>query len=118
MKIQNLLGGLFITGAVVSVGSAGLGAANKKLKEEKKEQSELITKIIKTGISDNDLSKVKTSAESKLIPYEINKAYKNTLDSLTLKAQYEKVYLQTIDSLKKVIKQKDDSIKILTKATK
>lgn len=118
MKTNRLIGGLILSGAIVSAGSLGLGITSKKIETEKQEKAELIQKIKRTKISDSDFSKIKTQAEQKNIPYEINKTYKKALDSLNLKASYEKVYLQTIDSLKRVIAQKDDSIKILTKATK
>lgn len=44
--------------------------------------------------------------------------YKNTLNSLDIKAQYEKAHLQTISSIKKAIPQSDESLKIISKATK
>ena len=92
LKIKTLIGGLFVTGAVVGGGSAALGASARKNQQEK--QIENFTGHIQN---------------------EINKTYKKTLDSLTLKANYEKIYLQSYNSIKKAIPQTDNSIKILTK---
>ena len=118
MKVQNLLGGLILTGAVVGAGSVGLGSLNRKIKHEKSEQVMLENKMKSTGISTADFAKIQQKAQNMQIPHDVNKVYQEALDSLELKAWYEKVQLQTIDSLKKVIVQKDDSIKMLRKATR
>lgn len=83
VKIKNLLGGLFLTGAAVSGGSAALGASSRKSQQEK--QAEKISEFFQN---------------------ELGKTYKKTLDNLTLKANYEKVYLQSLNSLKKAIQTK------------
>lgn len=78
MRVQQLLGGLFVTSAVVSAGSVAL------------------------GISSKNMQKAKLQKE-KILHYEQNlsKSYKS-LDPLILRANYEKVYLQTKGSLKKI----------------
>ena len=43
------------------------------------------------------------------------KQCKNTINSLDIKAQYEKIHLQTISSIKK---QSDESLKVISKAAK
>lgn len=98
MKARALLGGIILTGAIISTATAALGASNKRVKQAK--QSQLIQKIQSSSVS-------YTGTESKIIPIEINKACQSTLDSLTLKANYEKVYIQTINSLKKAIAHND-----------
>lgn len=44
--------------------------------------------------------------------------YQNSINSLDIKAQYEKAHLQTLSSIKKAIPQSDESLKIISKATK
>lgn len=110
--------GTILASAVVVGGVSVLSGVNAKYRKDKKEQVELENKVKNSGISENEFKLVKARAESQGIPYRVNAVYKNTLDSLELKAKYEKVHLQTIDSLKNVIAQKDDSIKMLSKAAK
>lgn len=76
--------GLILTGAAVSGGSAALGASARESQKEK--QLAKATKLFQT---------------------EFNKTYKKTLDTLTLKANYEKIYLQSLslNSIKKVVPQ-------------
>lgn len=110
-KLLTVLGmtSVVVTGAFVF---SGMGVKNRQVK---KEQSILVSRIKQTGISDDEFAKIKALAELEKVPHKINDVYKEALASLELKAQYEKVQLQTISSLKKVV-QNDDSIKMLTKS--
>lgn len=101
MKPRAILGGIIITGALVSGGATALGATNRKIKQNK-QKSEIIPHI-----SQNFVGIKNTKPKS---------AYLNTLDSLTLNSQYQKVYLQSLNSIKKVVAKNDDSLKILTKS--
>ncbi len=114
MKTGKLLTVLGMTSVVVTGASvfSGMGVKNRQVK---KEQSNLVSRIKQTGISDDEFAKIKALAELEKVPHKINDVYKEALASLELKAQYEKVQLQTISSLKKVV-QNDDSIKMLTKS--
>lgn len=94
MKTSTILSGLIVTGTLVSAGSIGLGAASKNKHLQKQN---INSQIINTK--------------------KLTSAYYNTVDSLTLKSQYEKVYLQSMDSLKKAIVNNDEKIKILKNST-
>lgn len=89
MKTSTILSGLIVTGTVVSAGSIGLGAASKNKHLQKQ----------------NINNKRFTST------------YHNAFDSLILKSQYEKAYLQSMNSFKKAIVNNDDKIKILKNST-
>lgn len=115
---SRFLVGTILASAVVVGGVSVLSGVNARFRKDKKEQIELENQVKNSGISDTEFKQIKAKAEAQGIPHRINDVYKHTLDSLAVKAHYEKVHLQTIDSLRKVIAQKDDSIKILTKATK
>ncbi len=80
LKIKNLMGGLVLTGVAVGGGSAALGASTRKSQQQKQAEQ-----------------------TAKLLQNELNKTYKKTLDHLTLKANYEKIYLQSLNAIKKAI---------------
>ena len=69
-------------------------------------------KLKKTGISEDEFVRIEQQAKSKRYTFAANKVYEKALDSLQLKAQFEKMYLHSLDSLK------SDSIKIITKTAK
>ena len=91
MKTGAILGGIIITGAVISVGSTALGAASRNIKENKHLKN----------------SNKKYQSE-----------YNNTKDSLAILSLQEKNYLQSVNSFKKAIAKNDDGIKILTKTAR
>ncbi len=91
MKTGAILGGIIITGAVISVGSTALGAASRNIKENKH---------------------LKNSNK------KIQSAYNNTMNSLTIRSLQEKNYLQSVNSFQKSITKNDDGIKILTKTAR
>ncbi len=91
MKTGAILGGIIITGAVISVGSTALGAASRNIKENKH---------------------LKNSNK------KIQSAYNNTMNSLAIRSLQEKNYLQSVNSFKKSITKNDDGIKILTKTAR
>ncbi len=91
MKTGAILGGIIITGAVISVGSTALGAASRNIKENKH---------------------LKNSNK------KIQSAYNNTMNSLAIQSLQEKNYLQSVNSFQKSITKNDDGIKILTKTAR
>lgn len=111
MKTGRVVGGILLTASIVSIGSAVSGW-QKKISEDKKHQSELVEKLKKTGISEDEFVRIEQQAKSKRYTFAANKVYEKALDSLQLKAQFEKMYLHSLDSLK------SDSIKIITKTAK
>lgn len=115
---SRFLVGTILTTAVIVGGASVISGVNARLRKDKKEQVELENKVKNSGVSETEFKQIKAKAEAQGIPHRINNVYKKTLDSLAVKAQYEKIHLQTIDSLQKVIAQKDDSIRALTKVTK
>jgi len=88
MKTQHLIGGIFATAALVSTASVFSGAG-VRIRQEKKRLKQNIETLQKTT------GEISTASQ-------LNKAYKQTMNSLELKAMYEKVNLQTMNSLKKV----------------
>ncbi len=100
MKATTILCGTAITGAIVTSASAALGASHKKIKQEK-QKSEIVRKIYNNFL-DSDTS--------------LNKVYHSTMDSLSLKSQYEKTQHSLI-SLKKDLLSGDDKFRYLTRAT-
>ncbi|MDE6139051.1 MAG: hypothetical protein K2F57_06235 [Candidatus Gastranaerophilales bacterium] len=111
MKSGKIVGGIILTASIVSVGSA-MSGWHKKFREDKKEQVELQKQLRQTGISEAEYNKIDAQAQAKKYPFSANRVYKKALDSLELKARYERVYLHALDSLK------SDSVKILTKTAK
>ena len=103
MKAGRIVGGILLTASIVSVGSA-LSGWHKKLNEDKKLQIELKKQLKQSGISDVEYSRIEAQAQTK--------KYQKALDSLELKARYEKMHLYALDSLK------NDSLKIITKTAK
>lgn len=93
MKPRTILGGMIIAGAAVSAGSTALGAAARKLQQHK-QTSEITQNLNQNFVGTKNIKPKYT--------------YLNTLDSLTLNAQYQKVYLQSLNSIKK------SSYKIMT----
>lgn len=94
MKTNTILSGLIVTGTIVSAGSIGLGVASKNKHLQKQN---INSQIINTK--------------------KLTSAYRNTVDSLILKSQYEKVYLQSMNSFKKAIVNNDEKIKLLKNST-
>lgn len=82
------------------------------MREDKKEQVELQRQLKESGITDAEYNRINAQAQANKYPFSANKVYKKALDSLALKAQYEKIHLHALDTLKK------DSIKIITKTAK
>ena len=111
MKAGRIVGGILLTASIVSVGSA-LSGWHKKLNEDKKLQIELKKQLKQSGISDGEYSRIEAQAQTKKYPFSANKVYQKALDSLELKARYEKMHLYALDSLK------NDSLKIITKTAK
>ena len=108
MKAGRIVGGILLTASIVSVGSALSGWH----KEDKKLQIELKKQLKQSGISDVEYSRIEAQAQTKKYPFSANKVYQKALDSLELKARYEKMHLYALDSLK------NDSLKIITKTAK
>lgn len=111
MKTGKIVGGILVTASIVSVGS-GISGWHKKLSEDKKEQVELQKQLKESGITEVEFNRINEQAQATKYPFSANKVYKKALDSLAIKAQYEKVHLHALDSMK------NDSIRILTKTVK
>lgn len=77
MKTGAILGGILVTGVTLGVASVAVGAGSK-------------------ARHNNKLRKI---ASSYNIPQDLN--YKTTMDSLIAKAKNEKIYLESLESLKK-----------------
>ena len=111
MKTGRIVGGLLVTASIVSVGSA-LSGWHKKLNDDRKEQIELKKQLRQTGIAEAEYNMIEAQAQAKKYPFSANRVYQKALDSLELKARYEKMHLYALDSLK------NDSLKIITKTAK
>lgn len=114
MRTGKLLTVLGVTSVVVTGASvfSGIGVKNR---QEKKEQTILVSKIKQAGISDAEFAKIKNDADKEKNLHKINEVYKNALKSLELKSNYERMQLQAVDSLKKTVPN-DESIKLITKS--
>ena len=111
MKTGRIVGGLLVTASIVSVGSA-LSGWHKKLNDDRTEQIELKKQLRQTGITEAEYNMIEAQAQAKKYPFSANRVYQKALDSLELKARYEKMHLYALDSLK------NDSLKIITKTAK
>ncbi len=99
MKTGAILGGIIITGAVISVGSTALGAASRNIKENKHLK--------------NSNKKIQSAYNNTMNSLTIR-----TMNSLTIRSLQEKNYLQSVNSFQKSITKNDDGIKILTKTAR
>lgn len=109
MRTGRVVGGILLTASIVSIGSA-LSGWQKKISEDRKYQSELVKQLKETGISQDEFVKIEQQAKSKRYTLAANRVYERALDSLKLKAQFEKMYLHSFDSLK------SDSLRVIKTA--
>ena len=104
MKTYKLIGGLFVTAAIVCTGSVFSGA-HAKIKEEQKRLLDM-----KNSMSSVNFHKNLKNEDLKQISFGVNKACINAINYLEKQAQFEKMQIQTLDLLKN---SKNESFKIL-----
>lgn len=109
MRTGRVVCGIITTASLVS-GGAAFSGWNKKLHQDKKHQNELIKQLKQTGISEDEFVKIQTRAQAKHYVFSANQVYQKALESLELKAKFERMYLHSLDSLR------NDSIKVIKTA--
>lgn len=109
MKTYKILGGLFVTAALVSAGSVFTGA-QAKLNQQKKKLLETKNSMSSIHFHHNTNPATENNSEIKQVTFGVNKTCKNALEAFEIKTQYERFQLLTLKTLKNPAK---ESIKAL-----
>ena len=99
MKTYKILGGLFVTAALVSAGSVFTGA-QAKLNQQKKKLLEAKSSMSSIHFHHNTNPATENNSEIKQVTFGVDKTYKNALEAFEIKTQYERFQLLTLKTLK------------------
>lgn len=112
IKTYKIIGGLFVTAALVSAGSVFSGA-QAKIKQQKRDLLEARNSISSMNFHNNAKNFIENNPEIKQISFGLNKACKTALEAFEIKAQYEKFQLQTLKTLKNPTTESLKAIKVV-----
>ena len=94
IKTYKIIGGLFVTAALVSAGSVFPELRQKS--NSKRDLLEAGNSISSMNFHNNAKTLIENNPEIKQISFGLNKTCKTALDAFEIKAQYERFQLQTL----------------------